>query len=45
MNGNTVNVFATYTAENVGNLRGHNGKVRALAWSADDSKVRGGGGG
>ena len=29
VNGNTVNIFATYTCENLGNLRGHNGKVLA----------------
>lgn len=39
VNGNTVNIFATYTCELIGNLRGHNGKVRSLSWSADDSKV------
>lgn len=25
---NTVQIYSTYTSENVGNLRGHNGKVR-----------------
>uniref|UniRef100_A0A061RT72 Wd repeat-containing protein 65-like n=2 Tax=Tetraselmis sp. GSL018 TaxID=582737 RepID=A0A061RT72_9CHLO len=36
VNGNTVQIYNTYTCENVGNLRGHNGKVRSVAWSADD---------
>ncbi len=31
VNGNTINVFSTYTCENIGNLRGHNGKVRSSA--------------
>ena len=39
VNGNTINIFATYTCENLGNLRGHNGKVRSLCWSADDSML------
>lgn len=28
VNGTTVSIYNTYTCENVGNLRGHNGKVR-----------------
>mmetsp|Transcript_31356 Transcript_31356/g.74513 ORF Transcript_31356/g.74513 Transcript_31356/m.74513 type:complete len:1197 (-) Transcript_31356:67-3657(-) len=39
VNGNTVNIFATYTCENLGNLRGHNGKVRSVSWSADDTML------
>lgn len=27
VNGTTISVYNTYTCENVGNLRGHNGKV------------------
>ena len=34
-----VNACSSYTCENIGNLRGHNGKVRSMAWSADDSKM------
>jgi hypothetical protein len=30
-NGTTVSVYNTYTGENVGNLRGHNGKVGGRA--------------
>lgn len=29
VNGTTISIYNTYTCENVGNLRGHNGKVRA----------------
>jgi hypothetical protein len=31
VNGNTINIFSTYTCENIGNLRGHNGKVHIQA--------------
>ncbi len=30
VNGTTISIYNTYTCENVGNLRGHNGKVRLL---------------
>lgn len=36
VNGTAVFLYATYTCEAITSLRGHNGKVRALAWSADD---------
>eukprot|EP00286_Rhodomonas_abbreviata_P019738 CAMPEP_0181309260 /NCGR_PEP_ID=MMETSP1101-20121128/11919_1 /TAXON_ID=46948 /ORGANISM="Rhodomonas abbreviata, Strain Caron Lab Isolate" /LENGTH=1189 /DNA_ID=CAMNT_0023415733 /DNA_START=168 /DNA_END=3733 /DNA_ORIENTATION=- len=39
VNGSTINIFATYTCENLGNLRGHNGKVRSVCWSADDTTL------
>eukprot|EP00736_Rhodelphis_marinus_P001057 Rmarinus@m.11291 len=39
VNGNTIQVFNTYTCENIGNLRGHNGKVRSVFWSPDDTKL------
>ena len=29
VNGTTISIYNTYSCENVGNLRGHNGKVRA----------------
>ena len=39
-NGNTVQVFASSTCAPVTEtLRGHNGKVRCLAWSADDGAL------
>ncbi|GBG61790.1 hypothetical protein CBR_g23749 [Chara braunii] len=34
---NTIQIFNTYTCENVGNLRGHNGKVRSVFWTVDDT--------
>lgn len=30
INGNTIQLYNTYTCENIGNLRGHNGKVRGF---------------
>ncbi|XRB08616.1 cilia- and flagella-associated protein 57 [Pycnococcus provasolii] len=39
VNGNTVQIYNTYTCENIGNLRGHNGKVRSLHWSPDDTRL------
>lgn len=32
-------VYNTYTLENVGNLRGHNGKVKSISWNLDDTKL------
>lgn len=34
INGNTIGVYNTYTLENIGNLRGHNGKVGAASGSS-----------
>uniref|UniRef100_A0A7S0YIJ8 Cilia- and flagella-associated protein 57 n=1 Tax=Polytomella parva TaxID=51329 RepID=A0A7S0YIJ8_9CHLO len=39
VNGTTISIYNTYTAENVGNLRGHNGRVRSIFWSPDDTKL------
>ncbi|KAI8472173.1 MAG: hypothetical protein J3K34DRAFT_519934 [Monoraphidium minutum] len=39
VNGISVGVYNSYTVENIGNLRGHNGKVRSLCWSADDTRL------
>lgn len=39
VNGNTIQIYNSYTCENIGNLRGHNGKVRSLYWSPDDTKL------
>jgi WD40 repeat protein len=36
---NTIQVFNTWTFENTANLKGHNGKVRSLSWSNDDSHL------
>lgn len=35
VNGTTISIYNTYTCENVGNLRGHNGKVRRRCWYSD----------
>merc|ERR1719440_2487302 len=39
VNGNTIQIYSTYTCENIGNLRGHNGKVKSIYWTQDDSRV------
>jgi WD40 repeat protein len=39
VNGSTIQIFSTYTGENIGNCRGHNGKVRSVHWSSDDSTL------
>ena len=39
VHGNIIQIYSTTTFENVLNLKGHNGKVRAVVWSADDSKI------
>ena len=33
VNGNTIQIYSTYTCENIGNLRGHNGKVKSIYWT------------
>lgn len=39
VNGNTIHVFNTYTCECIRMMRGHNGKVRSLFWSQNDSQL------
>lgn len=39
VHGNVIQIYNMYTCENVGNLRGHNGKVRSVCWSTDDTKI------
>mmetsp|Transcript_78194 Transcript_78194/g.211524 ORF Transcript_78194/g.211524 Transcript_78194/m.211524 type:complete len:1255 (-) Transcript_78194:77-3841(-) len=39
VNSNTIAVYKTYTCEVVCNLRGHQGKVRSVCWTADDSRL------
>ena len=36
-NGTTIQIYSTYSCENIGNCRGHNGKVRSITWLADDT--------
>ncbi|KAH6579119.1 hypothetical protein BASA60_003378 [Batrachochytrium salamandrivorans] len=39
VHGNTVQIYSTWNFENLGNLKGHNGKVRSIFWTADDSRI------
>ncbi|XP_028390638.1 cilia- and flagella-associated protein 57-like [Dendronephthya gigantea] len=39
VHGNVIQLYSTTTFENVGNLKGHNGKVRSVIWSQDDTKI------
>lgn len=32
-------LYSTWTFQNVGSLKGHNGRVRSLCWSADDTRL------
>jgi WD40 repeat protein len=36
---NIIQVYKTYTGEKIAELRGHNNKVRSIAWTADDSMI------
>ncbi|KAL0966818.1 hypothetical protein UPYG_G00300520 [Umbra pygmaea] len=39
VNGNVIHIYSTSTFENLLNLKGHNGKVRSVVWSIDDSRL------
>ncbi|XP_069498550.1 cilia- and flagella-associated protein 57 [Ambystoma mexicanum] len=39
VNGNVIHLYSNSTFENVTSLKGHNGKVRSIAWTNDDSKL------
>ena len=39
VHGNVIQLFSTVTFENLTNLKGHNGKVRQLVWSPDDTRL------
>ncbi|KAM6962429.1 cilia- and flagella-associated protein 57-like [Aplochiton taeniatus] len=39
VNGNVIHIYSATTFENILNLKGHNGKVRSIVWSADDSRL------
>ncbi len=39
VNSNAISIYNTYTCELIWTLRGHNGKVRSVHWSADDSRI------
>jgi hypothetical protein len=37
INGNLIQLYNTWTFENIANLKGHNGKIKSLSWSKNDS--------
>ncbi|XP_053172243.1 cilia- and flagella-associated protein 57 [Scomber japonicus] len=39
VNGNVIHIYSITYFENILNLKGHNGKVRAIEWSLDDSRL------
>uniref|UniRef100_A0A670IZG5 Cilia- and flagella-associated protein 57 n=1 Tax=Podarcis muralis TaxID=64176 RepID=A0A670IZG5_PODMU len=39
VNGNVIHIYSATSFENIINLKGHNGKVRAVVWSMDDYKL------
>ncbi|CAF4729438.1 unnamed protein product, partial [Rotaria magnacalcarata] len=39
VHGNVIQIYSTVTFDNVTNLKGHNGKVRQLIWSPDDTRL------
>uniref|UniRef100_A0A8C5CDU9 EML-like second beta-propeller domain-containing protein n=1 Tax=Gadus morhua TaxID=8049 RepID=A0A8C5CDU9_GADMO len=39
INGNVIHIYSVTTFDNMLTLKGHNGKVSAVAWSADDSRL------
>ncbi|XP_036822584.1 cilia- and flagella-associated protein 57 isoform X1 [Oncorhynchus mykiss] len=39
VNGNLIHIYSSTTFDNLLNLKGHNGKVRAIVWSTDDSRL------
>jgi cilia- and flagella-associated protein 57 len=39
VNGTLLQIYSTYTCENIGTLRGHSGKISTLFWSKDDTRI------
>ncbi|CAL8278556.1 unnamed protein product [Lota lota] len=39
INGNVIHIYSVTTFDNMLTLKGHNGKVQAMAWSADDRRL------
>lgn len=37
--GNVVQIYSSTTFENVSNLKGHNGKVKSVVWTSDDTRI------
>ncbi|NWW51325.1 CFA57 protein, partial [Pedionomus torquatus] len=38
VNGNVIQIYSSINFENINNLKGHSGKIRAVKWSTDDAK-------
>ncbi|XP_054473374.1 cilia- and flagella-associated protein 57 [Anoplopoma fimbria] len=39
VNGNVIHIYSVTSFENILNLKGHNGKVRGIEWSLDDTRL------
>ncbi|NXX79282.1 CFA57 protein, partial [Urocolius indicus] len=39
VNGNVIEIYSSITFENINNLKGHSGKIHAVKWSANDTKL------
>ncbi|XP_056146428.1 cilia- and flagella-associated protein 57-like [Lampris incognitus] len=39
VNRNIIHIYSVITFKNILNLKGHNGKVQAIAWTLDDSRL------
>jgi WD40 repeat protein len=39
VHGNVINVYSTYTLQQLHALRGHSGKIRCLSWMEDDTRL------
>jgi WD40 repeat protein len=39
VHGNSIQIFSTWSFENLCHLKGHNGKVRSIYWTSDDQKL------
>jgi hypothetical protein len=39
VHGNSIQIYSTWSFENICHLKGHNGKVRSIYWSNDDLKL------
>ncbi|KFP73281.1 WD repeat-containing protein 65, partial [Acanthisitta chloris] len=39
VNGNVIQIYSSITFENINYLKGHSGKIHAVKWNADDTKI------
>jgi len=39
LHGNVIQIYDTWTFENIGNLKGHNGKIKSIQWTPMDNKI------